>query len=138
MIHKIKVEQDVNLKTLHVEAKVRYWEDATVNGVEDEDGSLIPCREMDLWKPVIDLDSGKIINWKQGVPADIHYKVCDAGSYFLKDENGDIKLSIEDDYVPAIMCPEGSGYGDYIIMKVNEDGMIENWNPSNIDDFITE
>jgi len=40
----IKVEKEVDIKTLHVQANVRYWEDATVNGVEDEEGTLMPCR----------------------------------------------------------------------------------------------
>lgn len=30
---------------LKVEAGVRYWEDATVNGIEDVDGALIPCKK---------------------------------------------------------------------------------------------
>ena len=29
---------------LEVEAEVRYWEDATVNGQEDEAGTLIPFK----------------------------------------------------------------------------------------------
>ena len=32
-----------------------------------------------------------------------------------------------DGYVPSMMCPEGDGYGDYVIMKVAEDGTIANW-----------
>ena len=126
----VNVKKDVELKTLHVEAGVRYWEDATVNDVEDEIGNLIPCREGDVWKPIIEIDTGKILNWKQGVKADIHYKVCDDGSYYLKDENGETVLSIENDYVPRMLCPEENGYGDYIIMHVNEEGIIKSWKPS--------
>lgn len=123
----IKVEKEVDLKTLHVEAGVRYWEDATVNGVEDTEGDLIPCREGDLWKPVIDLETGRITNWKQGVTADVHYKVCDDGSYYIKDAEGNTVLSIEDDYVPSILSPGGNSYGDYIIMHIDETGLIQNW-----------
>lgn len=43
----IKVEKEVEIKTLEVRAGVRYWEDATVNGNEDSEGELIPCREGD-------------------------------------------------------------------------------------------
>ena len=25
------------------------------------------------------------------------------------------------------MCPEGEGYGDYVIMKIDGDGKIEKW-----------
>lgn len=125
----IKTKSKVDIKTLRVEAGVRYWEDATVNGIEDEDGELIPCRKKSLWMPVIDIDSGVIKNWERGKSADIHYKVCDAGSYFLDDEDGNVILSRVDDYVPDILCPEENGYGDYIIMKVDQNGKIANWKP---------
>lgn len=132
---RIKIEKETEIKTLHVAAGVRYWEDATVNGIEDTEGNLIPCRKGELWMPVIDIDSGKILNWKKGNTASIHYKVCDAGSYFLKDENGETVLSIENNYVPKILCPEENGYGDYIIMEVGADGQIKNWEIT-IEDFI--
>ncbi len=133
---KIKIEQQVDIKTLHVEAGVRYWEDSTVNGIKDEAGDLIPCRDGNYWKPIIDIDSGKITNWTAGVVADIHYKVCDDGTYRLYDELGDLVVTKEG-YVPNIMCPEDNGYGDYIIMKVDENGVIANWQPV-IDDFIED
>ena len=34
---KVKVEQEVEIKTLSVKAGVRYWEDAEVNGVEESE-----------------------------------------------------------------------------------------------------
>lgn len=123
----IKQEVEVDAKTLHVEAGVRYWEDGTVSGIEDTEGELIPCREGGLWKPVIELETGKILNWKQGVAAKVHYKVCDAGSYFIKDSDNKTVLSIEDDYVPSMLCPKESGWGDYIILDINEAGMIDGW-----------
>jgi len=123
----ITVKKEVEVKTLHVEAKVRYWEDAYVNGINDTEGKLIPCREGDLWKPIIDLETGQILNWKQGIEAEIHYKVCDAGSYFIKDEGNNTILSIENDYVPKILCPADNGYGDYIIMDIDKNGFIQKW-----------
>ena len=62
---------------LRVSAGVRYWEDASVNGVEDTDGTLIPFRKGDLWCPIIDLETGQIYDWPAGANAYIHYKVCD-------------------------------------------------------------
>jgi hypothetical protein len=134
----IKIEKEVEIKFLHVKAGVRYWEDATVNDVEDVNGDLIPCRDGNLWCPVIDIDSGQITNWTKGVVADIHYKVCDAGSYYLKDSEGNTLLSIDNDYVPSILCPSENGYGDYIIMTVNADGMIQDWDGSDLSDFLDE
>jgi hypothetical protein len=124
----VKIEKEVELKTLVVEAGVRYWEDAEVNGENDtEYGTNIPCKEGDLWKPIIDLETGVIKNWEQGKTANVHYKVCDAGSYYLQDADGNTILSIDENYVPDIMCPEGEGYGDYIKMKIDENGKIANW-----------
>src|SRR5688572_3230134 len=124
---KIMVEKEVEIKTLSVRAGVRYWEDAKIDGVEDEAGDLIPCRDEDYWCPEIDIDKGVITNWK-GCKAEIHYKVCDDGTYTLKDAEGNVIKEIEG-YVPDIMCPEDNGYGDYIIMKVDEAGKIANWKP---------
>ena len=133
----IKIKQEVEIKTLVVEAGVRYWEDGEVNGIEDTEGNLIPCRQGDCWCPHIDIDSGIITNWTKGTKANVHYKVCDSGNYFLNDENGAQILSIEDDYVPSILCPKEKGYGDYIIMGIDENGQIQGWK-SDISDFIQE
>jgi hypothetical protein len=116
----------VNATKLKVDADVRYWEDATVNGVEDEDGALIPLRVGDAWCPTINIDEGTIENWPAGTTASIHYKVCDAGVYGLISEDGEMLVS-KDGYVPSILSPGGSGYGDYIIMNVDERGKIEGW-----------
>ena len=129
------VTDEVDIRFLKIEAGVRYWEDATVNGVEDTDGSLIPFRVGDIWNPIIDVDSGCILDWPEGVEAKVHYKVCDAGSYYLSDVNGNVVLHIEDDYVPNSLIP--GEYGDYIIMTINGSGSITEW-PStpNLSDFL--
>lgn len=123
---KVKILKEVELKTLEVNAGVRYWEDASVNDVEDETGSLIPCRDGKRWKPIIDIDSGKIMNWERGKTAIIHYKVCDDGIYTVFDSERNAVLEV-DGYVPPTMCPSGKGYGDYIMMIIDENGMIEDW-----------
>lgn len=121
---KIKTKKEVDVKTLNVDAGVRYWEDGTVDGIEDTEGELIPCKEGDRWKPIIDLEKGQITNWTKGKVADIHYKVCDDGLYYLKDAAGNTVLE-KDGYVPKMMCPKENGYGDYIIMDVDKDGFID-------------
>jgi hypothetical protein len=115
-------------KNLVVEAGVRYWEGATVNGVEDTDGTLIPFRCGDKWCPIIDLQTGVIQDWPEGVEADIHYKVCDAGQYWLQDHEEVRRWNYQGDYVPDILSPEETGYGDYIIIHVFNDGSIRGWN----------
>ena len=54
----ILVPSTIEVTHLVVNAAVRYWEDATVNGAEDVDGTLIPGREGDLWKARINLETG--------------------------------------------------------------------------------
>lgn len=125
-IVKVPTTQEVEVTKLVVKAKVRYWEDTDVNGVEDDDGTLIPFRDGDNWCPVIDIDTGSIDNWPVGTTAFIHYKVCDCGIYQLTNSEGKIIKEI-DGYVPKIMCPEENGYCDYIIMNVDENGKINKW-----------
>ena len=118
---KIKVEKEVDLKLLIVKAGVRYWEDSEVNGEN------IPCKIGELWCPQIEIETGKILNWEQGKKAEIHYKVADCLGYEIQAENGEVVLSAEDGYVPDTLCPKGNGYGDYIIMDIDENGQIVNW-----------
>ena len=113
---------------LTVECCPRYWEDAHINGVSDEDGSQVPFRNGQLWQPVIELATGKIVDWPQGMTASISYKVCDQGLYFLGTlekpklfRYGDHEDS---SYVPDdFLCHGDRGYGDYIILDVS-DGQI--------------
>ena len=113
--------------TLKVSASVRYWEDAFVNGQEDLEGALVPCRDGNCWCPLIDIRTGKILNWESGKTADVHYKVCDEGSYHLLNAQGNVIAEIIEDYVPDILCPKEEGYGDYIIMDIDENGVVQDW-----------
>lgn len=123
----LTVKREFEVETLLIDANVRYWEDATVNGVSDEDGDLIPCREGDSWQPIINIDSGLITNWEKGKSASIHYKVCDDGEYWLQDINGNKIAKAKGYYVPDFLAIDDSGLGDYIIMKVDSEGFINNW-----------
>ena len=113
---------------IEVRAEVRYWEDATVNGAEDTNGTLIPARVNESWRPVIRLADGLVMDWPQGTTADIHYKVCDAGEYWLQNDDRKRVAKWAGFYVPEdFLCHGDSGYGDYIIFKVGADGQIEGW-----------
>lgn len=123
----------MNASYIEVSAAVRYWEDATVNGEEDTEGKLIPFRFGDIWKPEIRLEDGLILNWPEGTEADIHYKVCDQGEYWLNDGNGRV-AKWNGYYVPNdFLCHGDNGYGDYIIFKVGSDGKIVGWKRPAID-----
>jgi len=110
-----------------------YWEDSYVDGVEDTQGDLIPCRDGEYWKPLIEVETGKIVNWEQGKTAKIHYKSCDDNLFKLLDENKNVITSI-DGYVIDMMCPVGEGYGDYVIMNIDENGIIKDWE-ADFEDF---
>jgi hypothetical protein len=85
---------------------------------------------------LIEVETGKVIDWPANITADIHYKVCDAGVYVLMDENR-AEVYRTDGYVPNILSPGGSGYGDYIIMKIDGSGKIEKWR-ADLSDFESE
>ena len=71
---------------------------------------------------------------KIGKIASIHFKVADGCSYKLLDTSGGVLKSQDDGYVPKTLCPTENGYGDYIIMNIDEKGQIEKWR-FDIDDF---
>lgn len=133
----VKRKVELDAKFLAVDAGVRYWEDSSINGVEDTDGTLVPFRDGERWVPVINIDSGKIENWPEGTTAEIHYKICDDGIYTLKDEGGEEIAKIENEYVPRMLNTESSPDGDYIIMSILRDGTIENFK-ADLDAFENE
>jgi len=125
---KVTVKSEVEVTTLVADMGPRYWEDSKVNGKEDDaDNPTIPLKHGDRWILTIDLNTGKIENWSKGVTADVHYKVCDDGVYKLYDESGN-EVTRSAKYVPAMLSPAGYGdYGDYVIMKIDSEGYIENF-----------
>lgn len=132
----IKVWREVEIHRIEVIAKVRYWEDAVVDGVDDtENGDNIPCKIEDNWCPIIEIDTGKILNWEQGKRSMVYYKVCDCCGWEIKTIDGEVVKS-GDEYVPTFLCPSEDGYGDYIIMSINEDGIIQNWNKNEILEYL--
>jgi hypothetical protein len=113
---------------IEVCAEVRYWDDAIVNEQQDTDGTLIPCRVNEMWRPTIRLADGAVMGWPQGSTADIHYKVCDAGEYWLLDIERKRVAKWAGFYVPNdFLCHGDEGYGDYIILKINPDGFVNHW-----------
>ena len=123
----------MNAIYIEVSARVRYWEDATVNGTNDKQGALVPLRNDSLWIPVIRLNDGQIMDWPAGTKANIHYKVCDEGEYWLQDEARVRVAKRRGYYVPNdFLCHGNQGYGDYIIFKVGKGGKIVGWQPPKV------
>ena len=125
---KIKVEKEVEILLLQVKAKPRYWRDSCVNGEEDtENGDNMPCKVGNWWCPEINIETGVILNWEKGKTASIHYKVCDNCGWKIIDVDGICVQDVKDEYVPGGLCPVEDGWGDYIIMYIDENGKIEDW-----------
>lgn len=110
----IAIKKEVDVRYMKVDAGVRYWEDASVNGQKDVDmyeckGSAIPMMPFAVkvkeqpttniysdhyrWQPTIDVENGCIVDWPKGTIAHIHYKVCDDGTYALLDKDKNLTYS---------------------------------------------
>ena len=142
---KVKHVVVLDATTILVNAYVRYWEDGRINGVRDNaDCPNMPCavkgEDGYRWMPIIDIETGQIRNWREGTTAKIHYKVCDEFECRIIDEKGGERCLIKDyeGYVPDFMSPKDCGYGDYIIMDINENGYIQDWDKAEVRGFIED
>ena len=128
---KNRVPSISEVKYVRVSSLVRYWADASINGEEDDtDSPRMPLiKDIDdesRWVIDIDVNTGKIRDWTQGWTADVHYKTCDENTIYLIDHDGK-PIREFDCYVPDFLSIEDAGYGDYICLKINEDGTINNF-----------
>lgn len=125
----IKIEKEVEIAMIKIDVAVRYGEEDISND--------FPLRKGDMWSAIVEVDTGKILDWPIGRKGEMYMKVADQGSYYLLDKEGNTVLSIEDDYVPHGIVP--GQYGDYISLVINDQGIITNWpkRPS-LADFIKE
>ena len=113
----VKIEKEVDIKTLLVQVPVRY-------GTEDIPSDF-PLRIGDVWTARIGVDDGIIDSWPQGQSGRLQMKVCDEGVYKLLDEKGEEIAAIYQDYVPhGIISGE---YGDYIDLIIDDSGRVTNW-----------
>ena len=133
----LQVTKEFEVKYLQAKCGVRYFEDATVNGVDDEEGDLMPCMDgMDNWCPLIDIETGQILNWEIGKESSVHYKTVDDNEFTLLDPEKNKVTSI-DGYVISTMRPSGDGDNDYVVMDIDKEGFIQNWY-FDLSDFVKE
>jgi hypothetical protein len=84
-----------------------------------------PNRTGDKWEATIEIDSGKVIDWKgDGADYAMEMKVVDNGCYYLLSPDGSLISSKVADYVPNNLIP--GSYGDYVELKISN-GVITNW-----------
>lgn len=95
---------------------------------------MIPHRAGSRWQPVIELATGQIRNWPEGTTADVFFKVCDDGEYWLADQAGKRLWKWNGHYVPDdLLCIGEQGFGDYIVFRVAANGLIEGWRAPALD-----
>lgn len=123
------IETKVDLERLTIYALPVSWANTLVNGVNDTpDGNNIPCKFGVTWCPVIEIDTGRIINWKKGTTASIHYKLPGALGYEVADEYEEIIVDTIVSSVPKTLSIGTNNYKNTIIMDIDENGVIANWN----------
>jgi len=129
----IKIEKEVNIKAVTINISPRY-----IGGSDDDDMPTdfpLLNENKTAWQASINIDTGEIGGWPIGDAREMHAKVCDAGFYQLVDDGGNV-VAEKDGYVPNIVPND---YGDYVVLKINEKGIIENWKPdAGIDDFFDD
>ena len=148
----IKTEQDI--RYLRATMGVRYWVDCkysedngkTWNRDFDDTHeeserikSITPCvvrknigyDESDYLELIIDLEEGKVLNWKDGFCLNTNYKVCDDGEYVFLDKDMNEVVNITKEYkqyyVPDFLSVEDTGYGDYVYLNIDGTGHIEHF-----------
>jgi hypothetical protein len=127
----ITVKKEVDIKFVKVDVAVRYDEEDIPND--------FPFRKGDMWSATIDIDAGKVLDWPKGQKGNLKMKICDQGSYYLLDVDGNILLSRENDYVPNELLPPYNGCGDYLELHIDENGTITNWySKPSIENFILD
>lgn len=91
-------------------------------------------RQNDYLRLLIELETGKVINWpKELGHFDFYdFKLCDSGIYALMKtpQPSEDDLSYEG-YVPG--CIGEGGYGDYLEFEINDEGYIDDWDFDNED-----
>jgi len=138
----MEVIKEVDVKKIILKAGVRYWEDCKVNELDyneehNPDFSKIPCKENDVWSPIIDIETGIILNWTKGTKLKTWFKVCDCCNFSILDAEGNTVYS-RDEYVPSFLSIDDSGYGDYIYLTIDEEGKILNWKKELVEEFLEE
>ena len=130
---RIKIVKEVELVAIVINISPRYIGD----GDDDDMPTDFPLlnENKTAWIACVDIDTGKIHDWPDGDAREMHVKVCDAGTYKLFDDEGNV-VAEKQGYVPSIVPND---YGDYVVLSINENGVITNWDSSaSIDDFFDD
>jgi hypothetical protein len=114
---------------VHIPVWVEDQDQFEMVGVDQEDvlenlAGFDRDNEKVVWD--IDIETGTIQNWN-GKEVNLFDKLCDEGTFELI-YDGNVIAQYEHEYVPDFLCIGTEGYGDYIALSINEDGIIKDWN----------
>jgi hypothetical protein len=98
---------------------------APVNYGEEDIPNDFPGRTGDLWRALVEIETGRIIDWPAGKAVKMFMTVKDSGTYQLIGENLRVIASRTQDYVPHCLVP--GNYGDTIEMTIDGNGVIKEW-----------
>ena len=133
------LERKVQRRILDIEVPIYHPEDATVNGEPDYRHQtpmmpyLVQVNPGLEWKWLIsvDVETGEVIFWPQGVNATTNYKVVDE----CKLHFGAIDY---EGYVPDFLGIDDKSWGDYICITIKEDGFIKNWDKTKFYEWVKD
>ena len=79
----------------------------------------------------IDVENGKLLNHDFGHTIKIYNKAVDEGTYTLYDTETHEAKTIQDYVIPGLDIDE-NGFGDYVILTIDENGFIKDWDKDKI------
>ena len=90
-------------------------------------------------KLCIDLCTGKVLNWPEGINFDFNdYKLTDTGRYEIYRQDGELQIGYTG-YVPGCFSIDERGYGDYLQFRIQDGHVIDwNFNQDNYNEFVDE
>lgn len=93
------------------------------------DGRDMPCLCNNIWCPILDLDTGEIINWKEGCSADILIENTDACYASLMDANKKVLARAENEnfYCGNDSKPDDPYYYFAFKWSIDSNKKIKNW-----------
>lgn len=123
------LKNDIAIKSQYIHISIPYYEDDYQFwgelGENNPFYSLVTSKER--WEITVNLSSHTIIEWQKEIGiCQVFAKVRDEGIYKLLDENK-IPFCQLSGYVPNKILPPTNGYGDYLELKIDENGVITNW-----------
>lgn len=82
------------------------------------------------WQVDVDVASGKILNWPEGIEAKVYFKSSDDAAVVYDGQNLNAGQ-----YVPRFLRP-GESDEDYLAVTITRDGRFKNWNPGTVSKWI--